>query len=184
MRFNFFSNFIALQFLTGFSFHFVLISEESSVKASATKKQKAQQRPRKEKPQQHTFSHPLLASSLKVQNCFCWFSQCSAFHTVCLVFVLQEIIPSSVSLCVISLGVCVCVCSVYVVRVTVVQWRVWTSAVMVNTWPPALTIAPSASGALKTSWWEIINVWGLMWSTTTPRSSASAPTPGETHTQL
>ncbi|KAI5100112.1 transducin beta-like protein 2 precursor, partial [Silurus meridionalis] len=38
---------------------------ESTVKASAAKKQKVQQRPRKEKPQQHTFSHVLLASSLK-----------------------------------------------------------------------------------------------------------------------
>ncbi|XP_058268359.1 transducin beta-like protein 2 isoform X2 [Hemibagrus wyckioides] len=38
---------------------------ESSLKASAAKKQKVQQRPRKEKPQQHTFSHPLLASALK-----------------------------------------------------------------------------------------------------------------------
>ncbi|GAA6072616.1 transducin beta-like protein 2, partial [Tachysurus ichikawai] len=38
---------------------------KTSLKASTAKKQKAQQRPRKEKPQQHTFSHPLLASSLK-----------------------------------------------------------------------------------------------------------------------
>ncbi|XP_060765491.1 transducin beta-like protein 2 [Neoarius graeffei] len=40
-------------------------AEESSVKAPSAKKQKVQQRLRKEKPQQHTFSHPLLASSLK-----------------------------------------------------------------------------------------------------------------------
>ncbi|XP_041096888.1 transducin beta-like protein 2 isoform X1 [Polyodon spathula] len=33
-----------------------------------SKKQKPQQRPRKEKPQQHTFSHPLLASSLKAHS--------------------------------------------------------------------------------------------------------------------
>ncbi|CAB1316552.1 unnamed protein product [Coregonus sp. 'balchen'] len=41
------------------------VVEESAVKASTAKKQK-QQRPRKEKAQQQTFSHPLLASSLKV----------------------------------------------------------------------------------------------------------------------
>ncbi|KAM9498893.1 transducin beta-like protein 2 isoform 2-T2 [Salvelinus alpinus] len=40
------------------------VAEESAVKASTAKKQK-QQRPRKEKAQQQTFSHPLLASSLK-----------------------------------------------------------------------------------------------------------------------
>ncbi|XP_016132620.1 transducin beta-like protein 2 [Sinocyclocheilus grahami] len=38
--------------------------EENAAKASS-KKQKHQQRPRKEKPQQHTFTHKLLASSLK-----------------------------------------------------------------------------------------------------------------------
>ncbi|XP_067084781.1 transducin beta-like protein 2 [Osmerus mordax] len=43
-----------------------LIAEENSVKASVSKKLKLdKQRPRKEKPQQHTFSHPLVASSLK-----------------------------------------------------------------------------------------------------------------------
>jgi len=39
--------------------------EENATKAPS-KKQKQQQRPRKERPQQHTFSHQLLASSLKV----------------------------------------------------------------------------------------------------------------------
>ncbi len=39
--------------------------EENAEKASS-RKQKHQQRPRKEKTQQHTFSHELLASSLKV----------------------------------------------------------------------------------------------------------------------
>ncbi|KAK7120663.1 hypothetical protein R3I94_020602 [Phoxinus phoxinus] len=38
--------------------------EENATKAPS-KKQKQQQRPRKERPQQHTFSHQLLASSLK-----------------------------------------------------------------------------------------------------------------------
>ncbi|KAL2094640.1 hypothetical protein ACEWY4_009359 [Coilia grayii] len=39
--------------------------EENVVKPAPAKKQKAQQRPRKERIQQHTFTHPLLASSLK-----------------------------------------------------------------------------------------------------------------------
>ncbi|XP_064834622.1 transducin beta-like protein 2 [Oncorhynchus masou masou] len=41
------------------------VAERNAVKAPTAKKQKQQQRPRKEKAQQHTFSHPLLASSLK-----------------------------------------------------------------------------------------------------------------------
>lgn len=40
-------------------------AEENAAKATF-KKQKQQQRPRKERPQQHTFSHQLLASALKV----------------------------------------------------------------------------------------------------------------------
>ncbi|KAJ8266561.1 hypothetical protein GJAV_G00131900 [Gymnothorax javanicus] len=40
-------------------------TEEDGDKIPSSKKQKPQQRPRKEKPQQHSFSHPLLASSLK-----------------------------------------------------------------------------------------------------------------------
>ncbi|XP_063058523.1 transducin beta-like protein 2 [Engraulis encrasicolus] len=39
--------------------------EQNVAKPVPAKKQKAQQRPRKEKVQQHTFTHPLLASSLK-----------------------------------------------------------------------------------------------------------------------
>ncbi|KAJ8275709.1 hypothetical protein COCON_G00074610 [Conger conger] len=39
--------------------------EQNGDKAAPSKKQKQQQRPRKEKTQQHTFTHPLLASSLK-----------------------------------------------------------------------------------------------------------------------
>ncbi|KAL4630895.1 transducin beta-like protein 2 [Arapaima gigas] len=38
---------------------------ENGEKSTASKKQKVQQRPRKERAQQHTFTHPLLASSLK-----------------------------------------------------------------------------------------------------------------------
>ncbi|XP_030648585.1 transducin beta-like protein 2 [Chanos chanos] len=40
-------------------------AEESAKKQPPSKKQKQPQRPRKERAQQHTFSHPLLASSLK-----------------------------------------------------------------------------------------------------------------------
>ncbi|KAG5284732.1 hypothetical protein AALO_G00029870 [Alosa alosa] len=42
--------------------------EENVAKSAPAKKQKAQQRPRKERVQQHTFTHPLLASSLKSHN--------------------------------------------------------------------------------------------------------------------
>lgn len=42
--------------------------EENVAKPAPVKKQKAQQRPRKERVQQHTFSHPLLTSSLKSHN--------------------------------------------------------------------------------------------------------------------
>ncbi|XP_036381187.1 transducin beta-like protein 2 [Megalops cyprinoides] len=41
------------------------VVEENGDKAPLSKKQRQQQRPRKERTQQHTFSHPLLASSLK-----------------------------------------------------------------------------------------------------------------------
>uniref|UniRef100_A0A6J0UHM5 Transducin beta-like protein 2 n=1 Tax=Pogona vitticeps TaxID=103695 RepID=A0A6J0UHM5_9SAUR len=41
------------------------VNGEAASKTSLLKKQKQQQRVRKEKPQQHTFSHPLLASALK-----------------------------------------------------------------------------------------------------------------------
>ncbi|KAG7483824.1 hypothetical protein MATL_G00042440 [Megalops atlanticus] len=41
------------------------VVEENEDKAPLSKKQRQQQRPRKERTQQHTFSHPLLASSLK-----------------------------------------------------------------------------------------------------------------------
>ncbi|XP_041949151.1 transducin beta-like protein 2 isoform X2 [Alosa alosa] len=44
------------------------VSEENVAKSAPAKKQKAQQRPRKERVQQHTFTHPLLASSLKSHN--------------------------------------------------------------------------------------------------------------------
>lgn len=99
-----------------------------------------------------------------------------AAHTcsTCVLCLLQDIISSHVA--------CLSVCCACVVRVTVVQWHVWTSAVTVNTWPPAQMTAPSESGAPKTSCCEIISVWGPTWSTTMPHLSASAPTPGETHT--
>ncbi|XP_026888779.2 transducin beta-like protein 2 [Electrophorus electricus] len=42
--------------------------EDSSIRAPSSKKLKQQQRTRKERPQQHTFSHAILASSLKGHN--------------------------------------------------------------------------------------------------------------------
>lgn len=43
-----------------------ICQKENESKKSVSKKQKQNQRIRKEKPQQHNFTHPLLAAALKV----------------------------------------------------------------------------------------------------------------------
>lgn len=157
-----------------------LSAEGSAVKGPAPKKQKQEkQRSRKEKAAQHTFSHPLLAASLKVNWNTQWLSKTHykslvvqehvrsyEFYLECICDPFLNVYTFARSRRCLTLG---SFCVHAPVRATAGTWRALISAVTGSTWRPALTTAPSGSGAPKTSWSGNTSVWGPTWSWITPR---------------
>lgn len=139
-----------------FSCYFVL-AEGTAVKGPASKKQRQEKyRNRKEKASQHTFTHQLLASTLKVlwnKTTMIPFVKCYIRIFVCLH--LEQMLTGLSLLRLPS-------------RATVETWLVLTLAVMGSTWHHVPMTALSESGAPKTSWSGNTSVSERMWNWITP----------------
>lgn len=148
-------------------------------KSLRSKKQKQQQHIRKEKPQQHNFTHRLLAAALKVHGyhaqhtyrfflCVLCISQTpdksqSGYHILSLLITSHQHLAINpgykaleswlhIRLPHLPKGFLITLPASLPPRATMGTYLAWTLAAMASTWPLVQMIAPSASGAQRTSY--------------------------------